>query len=822
MFEPNDKTQHLSKCLNYLLINPFEVHVKDWAEGIKVGNGRVSERGFATAYLHNKVIYSANRNTHSAFFTNFVGYLNSGHFSHAIGLRFIFLFLFFHLFPNTFMFNKKLLVFSLLFSLLLPFASFAQQRGTEGMWLPVNVKNLNYKDMKTMGFKLGPDEVYSNDKSSLKDVIVRLNGGMCTCEIISSQGLMLSNHHCAYDGVASLSTVERDFLTDGFWAKSLAEEIPIPGAYISLLVKSEDVTEQIVGKDKSVIDPTTIEQNKQAVIKKYTEGTNYTAQVKDMFGGLEYYVMLYEDYKDIRLVGVPPSSIGKFGGDTDNWMWPRHTGDFSMMRIYADKDNKPAEYSKDNVPFKPKKWLPISLKGVKDGDYTMIMGYPGNTTRYLTSRQIQFALDQTNNDRYGLMDQKLKIMKKYMDKNDTIRIGMAADYASLANYWKYIEGQNTMLKRHKVADIKAKEEAEYKKWAKGKKYETVLDDIAKLHEGYNNTDKFVSYLNFGIFGPKASVMASQFNRMLMSWEAKPDDKDLATKAIEKMKPALEEQEKEFFPIVDKDIMAASILSFIRDIPKDMQPEIFGKIMEGKGANDEEKVRLWVNNAYATSIVTNRANMKGFFERPALEILQNDPLVSLVNGTIKFFRKNVAPSYALTEQQIDNLSKLYIEGLREMHKNKKFYPDANSSMRVTYGKVASYYPRDGVFYDYYTTLDGVIEKEDNTNDEFKVPAKLHQLWERKDFGQYALPNGKMPVCFLTTNDITGGNSGSPVINGNGEIIGCAFDGNWEAMAGDIYVFPNYNRTIAVDIRYVLFVVEKFAGATNIIKELEIRK
>lgn len=725
-----------------------------------------------------------------------------------------------------FMFKKSILSFVLGIGLMSPIWVAAQQRGTEGMWLPLNVKELNYTDMKAAGFKLGPDDVYSTEKGSLKDVVVRLNGGMCTCELISSKGLLLSNHHCAYDGVASLSSVGQDFLTDGFWAKSLEQELPIPGAFVSMLIKSENVTDEILGKNREVNDQTEIEKNKQAVIKRLTEGTEYSAEVKEMFGGSELYAMVYEDYKDVRLVGVPPSSIGKYGGDTDNWMWPRHTGDFSMMRVYANKDNKPAEYSKDNVPYQPKKWLPISLKGVQDNDYTMVMGYPGNTDRYLTSKQIQFALDQTDGDRYRLMDQKLKIMKKYMDKNDTIRIGLAGDYASLANYWKYIEGQTTMLKRYDIAGLKGKEEAKFKEWANGGKYATVVDDIAKLHDGYNNTDKFVSYLNFGVFGPQANIMAANFMRMQMGMEQNPTDAEVGKKAAEKIRPKLEDQWKSFFPKVDKELMLASILSFYKDIPATMHPKVFATILASKaakkGKTTEDKFRLWVDDAFAKSIVTDKKRMEAALAKPDLKVLQNDPIVSLVTETIKHFRMTVAPKYAGFDGQVNALSKEYIAGLREMHKDKKFYPDANSTMRVTYGKVASYYPKDGVFYDYMTTLDGVIEKEDNTSDEFKVPKKLHELWEKKDYGQYALSNGKMPVCFLTTNDITGGNSGSPVINGNGEIIGCAFDGNWEAMAGDIYVFPNLNRTICVDIRYVLFIVDKLAGASNIINELDIKK
>lgn len=722
---------------------------------------------------------------------------------------------------------KKLGYFFIMGAFMAPV--FAQQKHSEGMWMPLKVKELNYADMQAYGLKLGADDIYSDKNVSVKDAIVRLNGGSCTAEIISSKGLLLTNHHCAYDAVASLSSVGSDFLTDGFWAKSTDQELPIPGAYISLLVRMEDVTTQILGEERDEKDETVIETRKSELIQKAKEGNDYSVEVKAMFAGGEYYLFVYQDFNDIRLVCAPPSSIGKYGGDTDNWMWPRHTGDFSMLRIYADKDNKPAAYSKDNKPYQPKKYLPISTAGVKEGDYSMVLGYPGSTDRYLTSDQINFALDNTNGDRVKLMGQKLEIMKKYMDKNDTVRIALASNYASLANYWKYLIGQTTMLKRYDIAGTKKYEESLFSKWANSGanvgKYGKVVSQIAELHKGYDKTDKFMNYLNFGLVGPQANLIGLSFMRVLMAAESKPDDKNILGATAGKSKEKVMELYKEFFAKVDKDLMAASLISFYNDIPKDMHPKVITDILTSKiakkGKTPEDKIRLWVNNAFNVSICTNQKRAEAFYAAPTLKALQNDPVVQLMKGCITHFREKVAPSYGMFEGQLGELTKTYIKGLREMHTDKKFYPDANSTMRVTYGKVAAYYPKDGVYYDYYTTLDGVIEKEDNNNPEFVVPKKLHDLWASKDYGRWALPNGKLPTCFLTTNDITGGNSGSPVINGRGELIGCAFDGNWEAMAGDIYVNPNLNRTICVDIRYVLFLIDKFAGASNIIDELDIR-
>ncbi len=695
---------------------------------------------------------------------------------------------------------------------------------TEGMWLPLKVEALNQETMKKLGLEMDIDEVYNEEGPSVEDAIVKLNGGSCTSEMISDQGLMLTNHHCAYDAIATLSSVDADYLTRGFWAATHADELPIEGGTAAFMIRSEDVTERVMAAGGN---PMAMQQVLAQIESEASEDGKYDVEVKEMFHGAEYYLFVYKVYTDVRLVGAPPSSIGKYGGDTDNWMWPRHTGDFSLLRVYAGPDNEPADYSPANKPYKPVHHLPISLKGVKANDYTMVLGYPGSTSRYLTAAAVQLALDQTNQDRIHLLGQKLDVMKKAMDADDATRIALASDYASLSNYHKYLIGQTLMLNRYEIADVKRKGEAEFQKWAdanpdRKSKYGKVISDMTKLIEGYVSTDQWMSYLNLGAFGADAAAYGIQYYRLSTAM-AETDDLSKLAPMTEAYKAELDEHFEDFYYDIDREIFYKNLLSFFNNLPSEMLPAVIKEIPEHKKAKKgktlEEKLRLWTDYAYSTSILTDKARASAFLEAPTQKVIDADLLVQYASGVISYFRAEIGPNYGAYEAQIDGLSRIYIEGLREMNPDKSFYPDANSTMRLTYGKVLPYEPRDGVMYSYQTTIEGVFEKEDPSSDEFTVPAELKQLWEKKDYGRYA-ENGDLPVCFLSTNDITGGNSGSPVLNARGELIGCAFDGNWESMASDIYVFPHLNRTISVDIRYVLFIIEKFAGAKHIIDELTI--
>jgi hypothetical protein len=705
--------------------------------------------------------------------------------------------------------------------LLLGQFAFAQEtkKSDEGMWLPMKVTEMNGEDMKAKGLEIDPSDVYSEEKASVKDAVVRMGGGFCTGEVISREGLVLTNHHCGYDAIATLSSEENDYLSDGFWAMSNKEELPVPGLYVSFLVHSEDVTTQVNEEGEAAIE---------RLKKEHSKDGKYEVTVKSVFHGAEHYLYVYKNYTDVRLVGAPPSSIGKYGGDTDNWMWPRHTGDFSIFRIYANADNEPAEYSADNKPYKPKHFLPISIEGVQENDYAMILGYPGSTNRYLTSSAVDLALKQTNGDRIKLMGQKLESMKAAMKADDAVRIDLASDYASLSNYWKYLIGQSTMLERYDIVGVKKQEEKNFMDWVnadasrKGK-YGDVLTKISKLHKDYVEADRFISYLNFGLFGAEAITNGMGYYRLM---RGSKDDEALA-KGAESRKDRVMPDFDSYYYDLDKSIFVKSMLSMYQDLPESMRPATLNGVpthkKAKKGKTLEEKFSMWADWAFANSVATSKEKAEAFFAKPKMKTLENDPILAVLNEGITTYQTEIGQVANQFQGSIEGLRQTYIQGMREMKDGKMFYPDANSTMRVTYGKVSPYQPKDGVFYNHMTTLDGVMEKEDPAHgktDEFYVPGKLKQLWKDKDFGRYE-EDGKLPVNFLSTTDITGGNSGSPVINGRGELIGCAFDGNWEAMASDIYVFPEVTRTISVDARYILFIIEKFGGAGHLLEEMDIR-
>lgn len=694
-------------------------------------------------------------------------------------------------------------------------------KADEGMWLLPLLEQLNIKQMKSEGLKLSAEDIYSINNASLKDAIVIFGGG-CTGEIISEQGLILTNHHCGYGSIQKHSTTEHDYLKDGFWAKTLDEELPTPGLSVTFLVKIEDVTQKV----NAALNANMNEQERSKAIEnigkeianKAKEGTSYNAMVRNYFGGNQFFLLVYDVFNDVRMVGAPPSSIGKFGADTDNWMWPRHTCDFSMFRVYANKDNKAAEYSKDNVPYKPKKSLTVSIKGIKKNDFTMILGYPGRTQRYMTSMEVENVIKITNTNRIYIRGIKQDIMLKDMLADRTINIKYASKYAGSSNYWKNSIGQNKALKRLKVYDEKKAGEQTFTAWVNAdpsrvQKYGDALKLIKEGVDGGKDYTHVNQYISEALTrGTELISFAGLAIALKEDLDSNKTDK--IGKDINMLKRRLMSQYKDYSASTDRKVAKAMFRIFSENVDKKYQPEIFQTI-ESKYSNNFD---LFVDQMFDNSIFTDSAKVRSFIANPDAQVLANDPAFIAAKSIFSKQDEITKLQEPFTWKLIKG-QRLYIAGILEMNQGKAMYPDANSTMRLTYGTVQDYYPMDAVHYDYLTTLDGVMEKEDPDNWEFVVPEKLKELYKAKDYGRYGV-NGKMPVAFISTNDITGGNSGSPVLNAKGELIGTAFDGNWEAMSGDIVFEKQLQRCINVDVRYTLFIIDKFAGATRLINEMKI--
>lgn len=694
----------------------------------------------------------------------------------------------------------------------------------EGMWLPMLIKRLNYADMQKHGLQLTPEEIYSVNNASLKDAIVVLNGGSCTAEMISSNGLFLTNHHCAFGVIQDNSTTAHDYLTDGFWAKTLKDELSANGMTASYLVEMRDVTDKVLGDVSITLKGADRSKAIQEAIKAVEEEVageveeHYEIKTRSFFEGNEYYLFVYETFRDVRLTGAPPSSIGKYGGDTDNWMWPRHTGDFSLMRVYMGADGKPADYSEENVPYQPKHHLPISMNGVEQGDYAMIMGYPGSTDRYLSSYGVQQELSIRQPTIVQIREKRLELMREDMKSSDEVRIKYASKHAGVSNYYKYFIGQQRGLKRLKVYEKKKALEDEFDAWVqkdekRKETYGSVTNMWAESFATTDKTAKAMTYVNEVVFASEIVVLsyrASQLYRTLST-------EDVSQEAVDAAKAALmsraEKHFKDYNQSTDRKITTALFEMYSKDVKPEMQSPKFRE-MAAKSKGDFTKE---VNKMFDKSVFASKESLEAFLENPSTKKLDKDPVFAFMDNTLQFFRSDLLAMIGDADENITYANRLFVNGLRKMNSDKDYYPNANSTMRVTYGNVGDYVPSDAVYYNYYTTLAGVMEKEDPNNDEFIVPARLKKLYMNKDYGQYG-QDGEMRVCFITNNDITGGNSGSPVINGKGELIGCAFDGNWEAMSGDIAFEERLQRTIAVDIRYVLFIIDKFADAGHLVDEM----
>ncbi len=717
---------------------------------------------------------------------------------------------------------KKVLVF--IFVLALGFQS--RVKADEGMWVPMFLKQLNIKDMQKQGFKLSAEDIYSINKASLKDAIIIFGGG-CTGEIVSPEGLIFTNHHCGYGSIQKVSTIEHDYLRDGFWSKSKDEEIAIDGLTVKFMKSMSDVTTQML---KGISETTTeseraeiLAKNEKALLDEATKGNHYQAIIRNFFAGNEFYMVVYEVFTDIRLVGTPPEAVGKFGADTDNWMWPRHTGDFSIFRVYTAPDGSPATYSKENVPMKSKWHLPISIKDTKPGDFAFIMGNPGSTQRYLTSYGIDLAINESNPTIVKIRTVKLDIMREFMDSDPKIRLQYASKFAGIANYWKYFQGQTKALKANKVADVKRQIEAEFQAWAdadqtRKAKYGTVLADYQEAYKTMKEFTKSNVYFTEALLrGSEMMPFAGRFAQLGTLLAEDTVDQVKVDAAIAKLRAGAANHFKDYNKELDQKLFAETMRLAYWGIASDKLPST----MTNHTKKFEGDFSAWADEMYSNSSFISIEKVNELLDNPTADKINKDCAVKTWNNLFESYRA-LQPKVKPISEKLAKAERLYVAGLREKDPNKKYYPDANFTMRLTYGKIGGYRAADAVDYKFYTTTDGVLEKEDATNPEFVVPAKLKELILKKDFGQYANSKGEMPVGFLSDNDITGGNSGSPIMNAKGELIGLAFDGNWEAMSGDISFDKNLQKTINVDIRYVLFIIEKLGGAQNIINELTIVK
>ena len=713
---------------------------------------------------------------------------------------------------------KKLTIIFLAF-----FIGFAgKTKADEGMWLLPLIKKLNIDTMQSMGLQLSAEEIYSVNQSSLKDAVAIFGGG-CTGEIISEEGLLLTNHHCGYGVIQELSSVENNYLEDGFWAENQAEEIPVPGLSVTFMKRMEDVTEKVTTN----LSDTLSEKERQAKIEEVSRqiadsvkgDTHYRTLVRDFFGGNQYFLIVYEVYNDIRFVGAPPSSIGKFGKDTDNWMWPRHTGDFSMFRVYESPEGKPAEYSEKNVPLDPVHHLPVSLKGYEKGDFAMTIGFPGSTQRYLTSWGIDERMNVINFSLIKPRGIKQDIWQTAMDSSEKIKLQYASKYSRSSNYWKNSIGMNRGIRNLNVIDKKEKLEEEFRNWVRkdSQRKEQYGEVLPSLKEAYHSRKPYYLAANFVrecmLRGTEIISFAGSARGLEKALEE--DKEENLAAAIEDFKSSAEEFYKNYHAPTDQKVMSALLELYYNEIDPEYYPSFFEDIKTDK----ENGFEKFADKLFRKSMFPEKEDLYDFLENPKLRKLKKDPAYEAALSTRELY-SSIMEKVRKTSRTIDRNHRLFIAGLQEMNPDKVYYDDANFSMRLSYGTVGDYEPRDAVIYKHYTTLKGVMEKEDPESDEFFVPQKLKDLYQEKDYGRYAHEDGRMYVNFTTNNDITGGNSGSPVINARGHLFGLAFDGNWEAMSGDIAFEDELQKCINVDMRYVLFIIDKFAGADHLIDEMTI--
>ena len=698
-------------------------------------------------------------------------------------------------------------------------------RADEGMWFPQLLQQLNAAEMRIKGLQIPVEEIYNVNKNSLKDAVV-LFGGICTGELISSQGLLLTNHHCGYSQIQTHSSLEHNYLRDGFWAKTLKDEIPCPGLTATFILRIDDVTSNFTKALEGLTEVQRADKIKEIAAdleKKAIEGTHYEAKVRQFYSGNEFYLIVSETYKDVRMVGAPPSSIGDFGGDTDNWMWPRHTGDFSMFRIYAGKDNKPAAYSSENIPFTPRHFFSITTKGVQQDDFTMVYGFPGRTQEYISSYQLQTIVEVTNPNRIKVRDERLRIMGEAMRSSEAIHIQYAAKQSGVANGWKKWRGEINGLRTSNGLQKKQWYEIDFKAWCDknadaGKKYGEVLPALEKLYTAnlpYLSANDYYAEAALGVEMITYAVGLKVLVDLALA--AAPDTAKI-NKELSQQKAAVEGYFKNYHAATDQRMMASLLKLFDAGVADSLKPVYFTALRE----------RYKMDFAQMSSDIFNRSmldekekveKLMSKSGKTIAKTLKKDPAYQLANEIIVFFRTRINDKLTPFNAELNRLNRLYMAGQREFQPERKFYPDANSTLRLAYGQVRGYDARDAVYYQYYTTLDGIMEKYIPGDEEFDLPPRLVELYKTKDYGRYAV-NGTVPVAFLATNHTTGGNSGSPVLNSMGQLIGTNYDRVWEGTMSDLLFNPEICRNITLDIRYTLFIIDKFAGATRLIEEMDI--
>jgi hypothetical protein len=697
----------------------------------------------------------------------------------------------------------------------------------EGMWMPQLLNALNIKDMKKNGCKLTAEQIYSINKSSLKDGIVQFGGG-CTAEIISDQALILTNHHCGYSSIAQHSTVQHDYLTNGFWAMNKNEEIYTPSLTVTFINRIDDVTSKVMANVKSGYSEIQRDSVIRATIKtletEAVKGTHYEAFIRPFYYGNEYYLFITETFRDVRLVGAPPESIGKFGGETDNWVWPRHNADFSLFRIYAGKDNKPAEYSPDNVPYKPKHFFPINIKGCEKGDFTMVYGFPGRTQEYLSSYAVEMLVNESNPRRVALREKRLSIMEEDMKKSTEIRLMYANRYAGIANYYKKWSGEMLGLKKYDAIEKKKQFEQKFLQLAsvdsaKKERYGDMFNQFKKIYSEYSVLGKQMDYYTECLLGIDGIRYISNFINLFGELKKKQNNQENKfDKLLNDLKNTI--PFKNLNKETDAKLCAAMMEAYANGVDKSLRPYYLDSLLAAHNNNGKSIADfLYANSSF---IDNDKAKLMFSDFEKTYQLYERDPYYQLTYSIVKYYQTTVIPQNNYDELQINDLQKEYMKAQRELIKDKAFYPDANSTLRVAYGKVADYSPCDAVYYNYYTTLDGLIEKEDPKNSDYYVYPRLKELYAKKDYGPYADKNGKLRIAFTGSNHTTGGNSGSPVLNGKGELVGTNFDRNWEGTMSDVMYNPNQCRNIVLDVRFTLFLIDKLAGAGYLINEMKIIK